>query len=125
MGDLKFSDLLMEFLNKWEAKEGRKTFKELAEYLGYGEVLVNLWINDHKIPSTKHAPNLAEKMNDNRVYDVLGLRRPDKILNYVEDNWDNLQPEQKHHIYEMVEGYMATQGTEHNAEDTTTKQLHT
>ena len=91
---------------KWQQQEGRRrTVNEFAEYLGVGQSTLSMWWNDERKPQGDNIRKLADKLGL-EVYDVLGLKRPDAMLHYINKVWDTLPKEIQQALLEKAEGYV-------------------
>lgn len=90
---------------EWQRESGgRKTVLEFANYLGVKQQTVSNWWNGERLPQGENIHKLALKLGM-EVYDVLGLDRPDADLHYVQQQWENLTPEERRAIRQQTEGY--------------------
>lgn len=97
--------LFDKFIEFQKAEGERKTLKEFAAYIGIGEKYFNLLLNGKRPPSDNVIDTLAEFFRDLSFYDVTGRERPRLRLNYVQKHWDEVEPEDKNRIAELVSRY--------------------
>lgn len=86
---------------EWQAGDGTKTQLEFAEYLGVEEGTLNKWINGERRPNIENVELLAKKL-DMKLYDLLGLLRPDPDLEEIVEYWDDLDKAAKKDLIELA-----------------------
>jgi len=105
---MQFSKLLeMKFLEWQQLEGGRKTVKEFAEWLGFGQSTVSNWMNETRVPQSEAVHQLALKLGL-EVYDSLGLERPNENLFYIQRVFEILPDEAQQSIRDDVERYFTT-----------------
>lgn len=87
----------------WRDKQprGRDTLKRYAAYIGVSRDTVNNWINRGTNPSRDFAPLIAIRC-DFEIYDLLGMPRPDPLLQVVMRGWEYVADGVKKEISETV-----------------------
>lgn len=114
-----FSEWINQKFVDWQAKQGRrKTVEEFAAYIGVSRPLLNMWLNGNKKPGTGNTELLAEIFG-NDVYDVLGLPRPNPLLQIVKSNWEFTSEETQ----ERVAREIAEEAAKYEAKKST-KRVH-
>ncbi len=94
---------------EWQQQQGeRKTVEEFAAYLGFSQPIVSFWMNGRRKPNQLSVELLAGVFGL-EVYDALELPRPDADLHYIQTQWDNLTPEERHSIKQQAEKYAQKQ----------------
>lgn len=87
---------------EWEASTGKKQkIASWARHIGVNRDLLNQWLLGSGRPGPKGAKELAASLGP-EVYDLLGLERPDPLLQAVIDNWKRLTREQQEDIARSV-----------------------
>lgn len=80
---------------EWEAEVGhRRTVSEFAEWLNIPRSLCSRYLTGSRSPSRSNMELIAIKLGP-EVYDLLGLQRPDEVLQRLQREWDRLTEEQK------------------------------
>ena len=70
---------LMKKYLEWQQKEGElKNINEFADYLGVSQPTLSMWLGGSHLPS-KHSADLVAIKLGSKIYDLLGLARPDTI----------------------------------------------
>ena len=77
-------------------KEGHISQAEFARKLGINEQLFNNYINGKRRPEGENVEKLAKLGTE--IYDLLGLRRPDPLLDKLIEAYDAASPEEKEEI---------------------------
>lgn len=86
----------------WLAADGqRRTITEFAEWLEIPRPLVSYYMKGTRKPSRKNTDLIAAHLGP-EVYDLLGLQRPDPLLQDLQSHWDNLTDEQRHQISQIL-----------------------
>jgi transcriptional regulator with XRE-family HTH domain len=107
MKQMKFRNFLESKFIEWQNKTGkRRTIGEFAQFIGVRQSTLSTWWNTDVIPSGESVRLLASKLGA-EIYDALGLPRPNENLFYIQQNWDNLPPEQQRALREQAEKYIA------------------
>jgi transcriptional regulator with XRE-family HTH domain len=102
-----FPDFLERKFLEWQQRQGkRKTIVEFANYLGVSQAVISMWLNGSRKPNQASIQLLAKTFGA-EVYDALGLPRPNENLFYIQQNWDELPPEQQRALREQAEKYIA------------------
>ena len=98
-----FSEWLQMKYIEWMAKEGViRTQREFADYLDIDKVTLSRYINaKRKHPDPLTIDKLADKLGP-ETYDILGLARPDPMLQQLTSVWHRLSEEKKHSIMEIA-----------------------
>lgn len=87
---------------EWIASTGKRhTVKEFATWLNIPRPLLSRYLNGSRIPSRKTADLIANRLGQ-EIYDVLGMQRPDEILQRLQGVWDRLTEEQKSRIVTII-----------------------
>ncbi len=94
---------------EWQQQKGeRKTIEEFAAYLGVSQGIVSFWMNGRRKPNQLSVEMLAGVFGL-EVYDALDLPRPDADLHFIQSQWENLTPEERHIIRQQAERYAQKQ----------------
>lgn len=94
--------LLTHFLRWQEVKGSRKTLKEFADLIGISDKQLNHYFTGRREPGERMAALFAEKLDDLRFYDAIGLARPDVDLQFVNRHWAGISRETQAEIIRMV-----------------------
>lgn len=88
---------------EWEAEAGhRRTVSEFAEWLNIPRSLCSRYLTGSRSPSRKNVDLIAIRLGP-EVYDLLGLQRPDEVLQRLQGVWDQLTETQKAGIVSILE----------------------
>ncbi len=88
----------------WQTRDGaRKTWGEFAEYLGVPRGTLDKWNRGERSPDADSVELLAVKCNDDSIYDLLGLTRPDPGLRQVIKDWPEVADEIRRQVVELIE----------------------
>lgn len=88
---------------EWEAVTGRRrTVSEFAEWLNIPRSLCSRYLTGSRSPSRKNVDLIAARLGS-EVYDLLGLQRPDEVLQRLQGGWDQLTETQKARIVNILE----------------------
>lgn len=101
------SKLLNEHFLKWQIESGeRRKLKEFADYLGVGETMLNLIINNKKRPTRPFIIRCAERLADDRFYQLTGIIPPNSDLYYIQTHLTEISPTQARALREQMEKYI-------------------
>ena len=104
---MKFNEWLEKNFVEWMAQAGKvRTQADFAEWLGIHKTQLNMYLTGNRTPTGENVDKLAAKLGP-EIYDLLGLARPDPLLQYVTHNWHKLPEETQNQIREQVETYLA------------------
>ena len=99
---MEFKDYLLIKLQEYERHVGhRASINEFADYLGVSRSLLSYWLAGKIKPSIPNVQLLAETLG-NEIYTILGLIPPDENLQYLERNWERLDPDLQQRIIKLV-----------------------
>lgn len=88
---------------EWEAEAGhRRTVSEFAEWLNIPRSLCSRYLTGSRSPSRINVDLIAIKLGP-EVYDLLGLQRPDEILQRLQRGWDRLTEDQKARLVSILD----------------------
>lgn len=104
--------VLEQALAEWRKQEtlrkGKTSVSKFADFLDYSQTAVSLWLNGDRGISEEAIlailPKLAELLGV-EVYDELEVPRPDKIYEYVTDNWNKAPIEEQERIAKIISKY--------------------
>lgn len=100
-----FTQYLFNKFLAWQSQQGgSRTQKEFAQYLGIGYIAFNQAFNGDRPPSKTMVTKLAEVFDDETVYDLAGMVRPDPRLEFVQRHWGKIPPDIQTHIGELLSG---------------------
>jgi transcriptional regulator with XRE-family HTH domain len=92
---MKINDWLHQEFVKWESSYGRrKTVSEFAIYVGVSQSLMSHYLNGTRTPAGDNIEKISAKLG-NEIYDILGIPRPDPVLQAINNNWDNFTQEER------------------------------
>lgn len=87
---------------EWIAQTGqRRTVKEFAEWLDISRTVVSRYLSGDRIPTRKNADKIAARLGP-EIYDLLGLQRPDPLLQEIQANWSLLTETEQQQISDMI-----------------------
>lgn len=79
----------------WQKDRGERVLQnEFAGWLGISKQLLSQYLNGRSVPTGERIGQLAEKLGP-EVYDALGLRRPDPLLDELLSAYDAADMDQK------------------------------
>ncbi len=91
---------------EWQLSRGQaSTISQFAAWLGVARPTLSAWMGGTREPVGALVDQLAEKLADPEVYDILGLRRPDPLLKRLIDLYDALPEEVREQIVDTMEGW--------------------
>lgn len=91
---------------EWQQLFGeRKTVTEFAEYLGFAQSTVSLWMNGSRFPKKLEEIKKLSHFWGLGVYDALKIERPDEYLYNIESVWGDLPAEKRRSLSEDVMEY--------------------
>lgn len=100
-----FPNWLEQKYIEWMATEKRRrTLTAFAEWLDVSQPLISRYMAGQVMPNEENVHKIAARLGP-EVYDLLGLARPDPLIQYITRNWDKLPPEEQEYIREKVERY--------------------
>ncbi len=86
----------------WIAQTGqRHTVTEFAEWLDIARPVVSRYLSGDRIPSGHNVDKIAYRLGP-EIYDLLGLQRPDPLLQRVQSQWDLLTEDEREEIDQIV-----------------------
>lgn len=98
--------LLFEHLLEIEHLEGRQiSLKEFAQRIGVNDKSFNNVYNLRRQPSQQMVMQLARYFDDPRFYDVMGMERPDPLLEFVIQNWGKTTHDTRKKIKDIIGQY--------------------
>jgi hypothetical protein len=83
-------------------KRGEDTVARFANFVGVSRNTMNNWLNRGQTPGDESADLIATKLGP-EIYDLLGLPRPDPLLQLVIERWGQLSDEVRSEIAEVVQ----------------------
>jgi plasmid maintenance system antidote protein VapI len=87
---------------QWMAQTGeRHTVTEFAEWLGIARPVVSRYLSGDRVPTGNNVDKIADRLGP-EIYDLLGLQRPDPLLQEIQANWDILTDEEREQIYRVI-----------------------
>lgn len=102
----KFSNWLERQYIEWQIQAGhRKTISEFAEWLGFRQSIVSLWMNGDRTPGHDSADRLALRLGS-QVYDLLGLTPSDLRRVHIDEVLKYLTDDQINNIVNQVDRYL-------------------
>jgi transcriptional regulator with XRE-family HTH domain len=109
MKDKKISDLFERLFVEFQAKQGhRVTLDDFAKYIGCSRPLVSFWLAGTRRPGPKYIRRLALLFGP-KIYETFEEPSPNAILEYVNDNWNNLPSPVQAKIHDLVAYYLVSQ----------------
>lgn len=102
------SELTREWLEgkyrEWRNERPRSedSIELFANHVGVSRNTMNNWLNRGQTPGVGSAGLLASKLGP-EIYDLLGIQRPDPLLQVVIERWPYLTNEQKQGIAQQAE----------------------
>jgi len=95
----------------WQASTGfSQSQRDFADYLGLGNATVGkLMRGEVGVPETATLDKIAAKLGGD-IYDVVGVERPDKVRQFVLDNWGKLDVDTVAEINRIVERALSRAG---------------
>jgi len=109
-----FKEFLFEYFIEWEKRQPnrRSSFSAFARWLSENSYNVTIkqqllsdWIKGrYKPEDEKYLLVLAEKIGE-KIYDVLGLPRPNPYLQRINQLFENLPEERQRQLAEAAERY--------------------
>jgi len=98
-----------QFLDWQREQGGRRTVTEFSEWLEVGRDTLNNWMNGRRTPEGESTNLLAAKLGP-EIYDVLGLPRPDPMLQAIIRSWGNIPEPRRRRMADEAERYGAQTG---------------
>jgi transcriptional regulator with XRE-family HTH domain len=100
-----FATLLLSKMHEWESSKGKRvTIQGFAEYLEVSQPLLSIWLKGNTKPTEENIQLLAGKLG-NKIYDSLGITRPNPLHQYIASHWDQLPEEEQIRISKIVSKY--------------------
>lgn len=104
--------VLEKALAEWRKQETLKREKtsisRFADYLGYSQQAVGFWLNrDRNISEDTLISILPKLVNllGEEIYEELEIPKPDKLYEYVKENWEETPNEERKKIAKIIEKY--------------------
>ena len=91
-----------KFLDWQYEQGGSRTLTEFAEWLGIPQSSLSNYMTGFRMPNEKAAYKLGAKLGWD-VFDLLGLQRPDPLLQLITRLWDDIPEEQQRALAEEAE----------------------
>ena len=86
----------------WISETGqRRTITEFADWLDISRPILSGYMNGSRRPGRENADKLAARLGP-EIYDLLGLQRPDPLLQRLQAHWDALDPSERAEIEALV-----------------------
>jgi transcriptional regulator with XRE-family HTH domain len=99
---LTFPQWLLAKVQEFEKQQGRRTSLDaFAAYVGVSRPLISQWLSGRTKPSLENVRRISLKFGS-EIYDVLGLPRPDPVLQDVINAWPYLSEETRRSIREQA-----------------------
>ena len=100
-----FATVLLTKMHEWESSKGKRvTIQEFAAYLEVSQPLLSIWLKGNTKPTEENIKLLASKLG-NRIYDSLGITRPNPLHQYITTHWEELPREEQKRISKIVSKY--------------------
>ena len=74
---------------EWQIDEGRKSLTSFAQYLGIPQAVISHYMSGRYKPSGDNVNKIAAKLGP-EIYDLLGLQRPDPLLEEMRQTYDQV-----------------------------------
>ena len=88
---------------EWISVSGeRRTISEFAAWLDISQSLLSRYMNGTRTPSRKNTDKIAARLGP-EIYDLLGLQRPDPLLQRLQTQWHLLTDEELGEITRIIE----------------------
>ena len=102
----KISNWLESKYLEWRATQDRKhgSLSAFAIHLGIKEQLLNALVNGRRTGISKDtADKIANALDDDTIYDLVDLPRPDPLLRRINRKWHLLKESRKKYIANLIE----------------------
>ena len=93
---------------KWQMDQGarRKTLVKFANWLEISPATLNRWMNGSREPNNRYTEELARKLDNYEIYDILGKPRPDERLQSIIMGWGDMSENKRDYIA-LVEKFLS------------------
>ncbi|HNB52073.1 MAG TPA: helix-turn-helix transcriptional regulator [Anaerolineales bacterium] len=98
--------LEQKFIEWMATEKQRKTLTAFANHIGVSQPLMTRYMSGQVLPTEENILKIAARLGP-EVYDVLGLARPDPLLQYITARWHKLPPKLQEEILSQVTRYEA------------------
>jgi hypothetical protein len=109
----KVSEWLEKHRTKWQADIGEgRTKQDFANHLGVSINTYKNWDLRGHTPEPHHVELLDRKLDDQTIYDIVGLPRPDPVLRAINRDWGKFENGIKSKVRELLYGSNGREATE-------------
>lgn len=89
----------------WQVAQGEsRSIAEFARHLGVSRGTFNKWSSGERSPDAYSVELLARGCQDDEIYDLVGLKRPDPLLRRMTDLFSQLSEKKKLEYLRRLEG---------------------
>jgi transcriptional regulator with XRE-family HTH domain len=105
---MEFREWMLEKMREWEGSR-RKNYSDFARYLEVNQGSLSQWLSGSYVPGPDNLRKIADKFGY-EVYDVLGMPRPDPVVEEVTEITKELTQEEKDDLIRVIHQWLRDHG---------------